>query len=260
METPGEPSAAAHASVGQLVGPPGCRPGPPAGMQVRVLPGVLAHLEGPADGRRRQPFRKRKAHTGMRVRSSLPPPWEGDAGVAWRPVAIRVVAHGHEVRLLHLPPGSVGPAGVDARLSIGRSRVRVPYGARNAVVAAGWQSGLSTRAARVRSPSTVRSGPHEVMAACRILSPVARVQVPVGVRRCSRGGTGRRPGFKSRCPSDVWVRLPPRAHHREHHRGHLGGYSRGGDRCPGLPCKQARWGSIPRRSTSRARRQSRARG
>ena len=37
---------------------------------------------------------------------------------------------GHEVRLLHLPPGSVGPAGVDARLSSGRSRVRVPYGAR----------------------------------------------------------------------------------------------------------------------------------
>jgi hypothetical protein len=88
---------------------------------------------------------------------------------------------GHEVRLLHLPPGSVGPAGVDARLSSGRSRVQVPYGARNAVVAAGCQSGLSFRAARVRSPSTVPS-PHEVEAACRILSPVARVQVPVGVR------------------------------------------------------------------------------
>ena len=93
-------SAAAHASVGQLVGPPGCRPGPLAGVQVRVLPGVLGHLEGPADGRRRQPFRKRKARTGVRVRSSLP------------------------------PPGSVGPAGVDARLSSGRSRVQVPYGAR----------------------------------------------------------------------------------------------------------------------------------
>lgn len=64
---------------------------------------------------------------------------------------------GHEVRLLHLPPGSVGPAGVDARLSSGRSRVRVPYGARSAVVAAGCQSGLSIRAARVRSPSTAHT-------------------------------------------------------------------------------------------------------
>ena len=61
---------------------------------------ALRHEEGPADGRRRQPFRKRKARTGVRVRSSLP------------------------------PPGSVGPAGVDARLSSGRSRVQVPYGAR----------------------------------------------------------------------------------------------------------------------------------
>lgn len=34
-------SAAAHASVGQLAGPPGCRPGPLAGMQVRVLPDAL---------------------------------------------------------------------------------------------------------------------------------------------------------------------------------------------------------------------------
>jgi hypothetical protein len=49
-------------------------------------------LEGPADGRRRQPSRKRKAHTGVRVRSSLPPPSEGDAGVARRPVATWVVA------------------------------------------------------------------------------------------------------------------------------------------------------------------------
>ena len=65
------------------------------------------HGEGPADGRRRQPFRKRKAHTGVRVRSSLPPRMED----------------------FHLPPGSVGPVGVDARLSSGRSRVRAPYGA-----------------------------------------------------------------------------------------------------------------------------------
>lgn len=50
------------------------------------------HMEGPADGRRRQPSRKRKAHTGVRVRSSLPPRMEGDAGVARRPVATRVVA------------------------------------------------------------------------------------------------------------------------------------------------------------------------
>lgn len=51
-----------------------------------------SHMEGPADGRRRQPSRKRKAHTGVRVRSSLPPPKEGEAGVARRPVATRVVA------------------------------------------------------------------------------------------------------------------------------------------------------------------------
>lgn len=121
---------------------------------------ALRHEEGPADGRRRQPFRKRKARTGVRVRSSLP------------------------------PPCSVGPAGVDARLSSGRSRVQVPYGA------------------RMRCAVRDRTRPHEVVAACRILSPVARVQVPVGVRR-------------------------------------------GGDRCPGLPCTQARWGSIPHRSTSR---------
>lgn len=87
----GDASAAAHASVGQLAGPPGCRPGPLAGVQVRVLPGAL-RMEGPADGRRRQPSRKRKAHTGVRVRSSLPPPMEGDAGVARHPVATRVVA------------------------------------------------------------------------------------------------------------------------------------------------------------------------
>ena len=49
-------------------------------------------MEGPADGRRRQPSRKRKALTGVRVRSSLPPRMEGDAGVARRPVATRVVA------------------------------------------------------------------------------------------------------------------------------------------------------------------------
>jgi hypothetical protein len=135
-----------------------------------------------------------------------PSAMEGDAGVAWRPVATRVVARGHEVRLLHLPPGSVGPVGVDARLSSGRSRVQVPYGA--------------------------RSSPHEVVAACRILSPVARVQVPVGVRTklswrnwqtpriqvpVSIGrvgstptestdahppaGTGRRAALRARCPS-----------------------------------------------------------
>ncbi len=89
----GDASAAAHASVGQLAGPPGCRPGPLAGMQVRVLPGVQrgARRDQPmaGDGSR---LGKRRAHTGVRVRSSLPPLMEGDAGVARRPVATRVVA------------------------------------------------------------------------------------------------------------------------------------------------------------------------
>lgn len=40
----GDASAAAHASVGQLAGPPGCRPGPLAGLQVRVLPDALAGM------------------------------------------------------------------------------------------------------------------------------------------------------------------------------------------------------------------------
>lgn len=120
----GDASAAAHASVGQLAARLAVDQVPSRACRFESCP---MHLEGPADGRRRQPSRKRKAHTGVRVRSSLP------------------------------PPGSVGPAGVDARLSSGRSRVRVPYGARSAVVAAGCQSGLSIRAARVRSPSTAHA-------------------------------------------------------------------------------------------------------
>ena len=39
----GDAIAADHASVGQLAGPPGCKPGPLAGVQVRALPGVLVH-------------------------------------------------------------------------------------------------------------------------------------------------------------------------------------------------------------------------
>ena len=93
----GDASAAAHASVGQLAGPPGCRPGPLRACRFESCPAHTArrtcwHVEGPADGRRRQPSRKRKAHKGVRVRSSLPPRMEGDAGVARRPVATRVVA------------------------------------------------------------------------------------------------------------------------------------------------------------------------
>lgn len=174
-------NAAAHASVGQLVGPPGCRPGPLAGVQVRVLPGVLVHLEGPADGRRRQPFRKRKALTGMRVRSSLP------------------------------PRCSVGPAGVDARLSSGRSRVQVPYGARRR--GGCWLPTRTFNPGRTGSipvHGAERPRPHEVVAACRILSPVARVQVPVGVQMLS-WRNWQTPRIQGPVSSDVWVRLPPRA-------------------------------------------------
>ena len=94
---------------------------------------------------------------------------------------------GHEVRLLHLPPGSVGPVGVDARLSSGRSRVRVPYGARSAVVAAGCQSGLSIRAARVRSPSTAHhTRPHGLAVKdARFSAGRTPVQVRLGVPRLS---------------------------------------------------------------------------
>ena len=94
---------------------------------------------------------------------------------------------GHEVRLLHLPPGSVGPAGVDARLSSGRSRVRVPYGARSAVVAAGCQSGLSIRAARVRSPSTAHHPrPHGLAVKdARFSAGRTPVRVRLGVPRLS---------------------------------------------------------------------------
>jgi hypothetical protein len=90
---------------------------------------------------------------------------------------------GHEVRLLHLPPGSVGPAGVDARLSSGRSRVRVPYGAHCAVVAAGCQSGHSIRAARVRSPSTAHhTRPHGLAVKdARFSAGRTPVQIRLGV-------------------------------------------------------------------------------
>jgi hypothetical protein len=117
-------------------------------------------MEGPADGRRRQPSRKRKAHTGVRVRSSLPPPMEGDAGVARRPVATRVVApamrfdsstfrQALSVQLEWTPACRAGDHGFESRTE------------RSAVVAAGCQSGLSIRAARVRSPSTAHHAcPH----------------------------------------------------------------------------------------------------
>lgn len=120
--------------------------------------------------------------------------------------------HSHEVRLLHLPPSSVGPAGVDARLSSGRSRVRVPYGARSAVVAAGCQSGLSIRAARVRSPSTAHHPrPHGLAVKdARFSAGRTPVQVRLGVPRLSwRNWQTHR--LQVAAPSGVWVRLPPRA-------------------------------------------------
>lgn len=121
--------------------------------------------EGPADGRRRQPSRKRKAHTGVRVRSSLPPRMEGDAGVARRPVATRVVApamrydsstfrQALSVQLEWTPACRAGDHGFE-------SRTERPVRRSRAVVAAGCPSGLSIRAARVRSPSTAHhTRPH----------------------------------------------------------------------------------------------------
>ena len=138
-------SAAADASVGQLVGPPGCRPGPLAGVQVRVLPGVLLDRGGTSR-------------------------WPATAAVSKTEGP-----HGRASSILAPSASSVGPAGVDARLSSGRSRVRVPYGA------------------RMPCAEDDRTRPHEVVAACRILSPVARVQVPVGVQMLSGhdgAGTG----------------------------------------------------------------------
>lgn len=67
------------------------------------------------------------------------------------------------VRLLRSPPRSRRTVGVSASLSARRSPVRVRSGAR------------SNRC------------PHEVGEACRILSPVARVQIPVGVRTQEKG-------------------------------------------------------------------------
>lgn len=234
--------------------------------------------EGPADGRRRQPSRKRKALTGVRVRSSLPPPCGRRRRGGPAPGCYPGRGLGHEVRLLHLPPGSVGPVGVDVRLSSGRSRVRVPYGAqvagRSAVVAAGCQSGLSIRAARVRSPSTAHhTRPHGLAVKDARFSagrtPVrARLGVPMlswrnrqthrlqvaappwrvgstpteSTRSTPTCRNGRRAALRARCPSG-----------REGSTPSVGtcGTTGGGDRCPGLPCKQARRGSIPRRSTSR---------
>lgn len=123
---------------------------------------------------------------------------------------------GHEVRLLHLPPGSVGPAGVDARLSSGRSRVRVPYGARSAVVAAGPQYGLSIRAARVRSPSTAhQTRPHGLAVKdARFSTGRTPVRARLGVPMLSwRNWQTHR--LQVAAPRGVWVRLPPRA--REAH-------------------------------------------
>lgn len=201
--------------LGNLAGPPGCRPGPLAGMQVRVLPGApggtsrwpataaVSKTEGP-HGRASSILAP--SAVGRRRRGGPAPGCYPGRGP------------GHEVRLLHLPPGSVGPAGVDARLSSGRSRVRVPYGARNAVVAAGCQFGPSIRTARVRFPSTVLSGirPYEVVAACRILSPFARVQVPVGIRTMLSWRKWQTPRIQVPVSLDVWVRLPPRARMHTH--------------------------------------------
>lgn len=134
-------------------------------MQVRVLPGALRIYGGTSRWPATAAVSKTEGPHG-RASSILAPSADGRrrrGGPA--PGCYPGRGPGHEVRLLHLPPGSVGPAGVDARLSSGRSRVRVPYGARvggrRAVVAAGCQSGLSSRAARVRSPSTAHHArPH----------------------------------------------------------------------------------------------------
>ena len=180
----GDASAAAHASVGQLAArlavdqvPRGHAGSSPArrtrgGTSRWQATAAVSKTEGPhgrassilapsADGRRRRGGPAPGCYLGRGL--------------------------GHEVRLLHLPPGSVGPAGVDARLSSGRSRVRVPYGARSAVVAVGCQSGLSIRAARVRSPSTAQhTGPHGLAVKdARFSAGRTPVQVRLGVPRLS---------------------------------------------------------------------------
>jgi hypothetical protein len=195
-------SAAAHASVGQLVGPPGCRPGPLAGVQVRVLPGVLRRSW------RDQP----KAGDGSRLENGRPVrACEFDprslrqalsVQLEWTP-ACRAGDHGFESRTERATPWWLLAANPD------------------------FQSGPHGFESRPRCRAT---RPHEVAAACRILSPVARVQVPVGVQmlswrnwqtpriqgpvsfgrvgstptestRTPTAGTGRRTALRTRCPS-----------------------------------------------------------
>ena len=115
----GDASAAAHASVGQLAGPPGCRPGPLRACRFESCPAYNVVRGGTS----------RWPATAATFRQAL------SVQLEWTP-ACRAGDHGFESRTERA-------------------------GGRRAVVAAGCQSGLSIRAARVRFPSTAHhTSPH----------------------------------------------------------------------------------------------------
>lgn len=158
-------------------GPPGCRPGPLAGMQVRVLPDALGGTSR----------------------------WQATAAV---------------------------------------SKTEGPHGRASSILApsarlcrSSW-SGRPPVEREITGSSPVRSAQRRggCWLPIRTFNPGRAGSIPVHGTRTRPHGLVVKDARFSAGRTPVQVRL---------------GVRRGGDRCPGLPCKQAVWGSIPRRSTSR---------
>lgn len=114
------------------------------------------------------------------------------------------------VRVPLPPPSSVGPAGVDARLSSGRSRVRVPYGARRGGC---WWPIRTFNPGRAGSIPVHGSMPRWSSGRMPGSQPGEGGFDSRTRYRCSRGGIGIRAGLKPRC-----LRACGFDSHREHAR------------------------------------------
>jgi hypothetical protein len=197
-ETSGMPALRHMRRLGNMAGPPGCRPGPSRACRFESCPAHLLACGGTSRWPATAAVSKTEGPHG-RASSILAPSAVGRrrrGGLA--PGCYPGRGPAHEVRLLHLPPGSVGPVRsgrppVEREIT-GSSPVRSAI----AVVAAGCQSGLSIRAARVRSPSTAHDAPPPWSSGQGrpVLSREDAGSSPAGGTDCSRGGTGRRTAFK----------------------------------------------------------------